>query len=72
MEDVDELLGAIETESTAPNKSWTVPVSLNGISSDFKIDTGADMIIIAETIFKQLKSVVLQPGMLSLSSPMSE
>ena len=69
MEDVDEFLGAIETKSTAPNKSWTVPILLNGISCDFKIDTGADVIVNAETIFKQLKSVVLQPCMLSLSGP---
>ena len=26
MEDVNEFLYAIETESTAPNKSWTVPI----------------------------------------------
>ena len=68
-EDVDEFLGAIETESTAPNKSWTVPILLNGISFDFKIDTGADVTVIPETIFKQIKSIVLQPCMRSLSGP---
>ena len=38
MEDTDEFLGAIETESS--NRSWTVPLLLNDVSVDFKIDTG--------------------------------
>ena len=69
MEDVKEFLGAIETETTAPNNSWTVPLLLNGISFDFKIDTGADVTVIPESIFKQLKCTVLQPCMRSLSGP---
>ena len=69
MEDMDEFLGATETESTAPNKSWTILILLNGINFDFKIDTGADVKVIPETIFKQIKGIVLQPCMCSLSGP---
>ena len=69
MEDVNEFLGAIETETTAPNNSWTVPLLLNGISFDFKIDTGVDVTVIPESVFKQLKCTVLQPCMRSLSGP---
>ena len=36
---------------------------------DFKIDTGADVTVIPETIFKQLKNTVLKPSVRSLSGP---
>ena len=52
MEDTDEFLGAIETKSS--HRSWTVPLLLNDVSVDFKIDTGADMTVILETVFRQL------------------
>ena len=65
----EEFLGAIETESPSPNSSWTVPLILNEISLNFKIDTGADMTVIPESVYKQLKSTVLQPCDRSLSGP---
>ena len=65
MEDTDEFLGAIETESS--NRLWTIPLLLNDVSVDFKIDTGADITVIPETVFKQLKSTVLKPSVCSLS-----
>ena len=71
-EDVDEFLGAIETEYTAPNKSWTVPILLNGISFDFKIETGADVTVIPETTFKQIKSIVFATLHALPKWPMSE
>ena len=68
-EDVDEFLGTIETESVTPNTSWTIPLLLNDISIDFKIDTGADVTVIPESVFKHLKNTMLQPCMCSLSGP---
>ena len=65
----EEFLGAIETESPSPNSSWTVPLILNEISLNFKIDTGADVTVIPESVYKQLKSTVLQPCDRSLSGP---
>ena len=50
--DADEFLGAIKTEFTTPNTSWIVSLLLNSISFDFKIETGADVTVIAESIFK--------------------
>ena len=67
MEATDEFLGAIEIEPS--NRSWTVPPLLNDVSVDFKIDTGADVTVIPETVFKQLKSTVLKPSVRSLSGP---
>ena len=65
-EDDDEFLGAIETEPSQ-SRSWTVPLLLNDIGVEFKIDTGVDVTVIPETIFKQLKSTVLKSSVCSLS-----
>ena len=67
MEDTDEFLSAIETESS--NRSRTVLVLLNDVSVDFKIDTGADVTVIPETLLKQLKSTILKLRVCSLSEP---
>ena len=53
MEDAYEFLGAIETESPSSNRSWTVPLLLNGISFSFRIDTGADVTVIPESVATQ-------------------
>lgn len=45
---------------------YTLNLQHQTIHFDFKIDTRADVTVIPETVFKQIKSVVLQPCMHSL------
>ena len=46
-------LGAIETERN--EDIWSVDLSLNDSLVHFKIDTGADVTVIPESIYKKLK-----------------
>ena len=65
---VDDFLGAVET-NTANKPTWSVTVSLNNHNVNYKRDTGADVTIIPESIFKKLNGVELQPCSRSLSGP---
>ena len=47
----------------------SVTVSLNNVDVKFKIDTGADVTVIPESVFKKLQGVQLQPCSRSLSGP---
>ena len=65
---VDDFLGAVET-NTANKPTCSVTVSLNNHDVNFKIDMGADVTVIPESIFKKLNGVELQHCSRSLSGP---
>ena len=66
----DNFLGAIQTNSSAkPTSAWTVPIAINGTVVTFKIDTGADVTDIPETVFKQIKNTTLEPCSHPLKGP---
>jgi len=48
---------------------WSVTVSLNNRDVNFKIDAGADVTVILESILKKLDIVELQPCSRCLSGP---
>ena len=54
----DKFLGAVETKDSATVNPWIVPL-INGTVTTFKIDTGANITGIPETVFKQLNNVTL-------------
>ena len=64
----NNFLGAVET-NTADKPTWSVTVSINSVDVNFKIDTGADVTVIPESVFKKLNGVELQPCSRSLSGP---
>ena len=52
-DDTDNFLRGVETEHPpAKINPWTVPLTVNGTVVKFKIDTGADVTSIPETIFR--------------------
>ena len=66
----NNFLGAIQTNNQAkPANPWTVPIAINGTVVTFKIDTGADVTGIPETVFKQIKNTTLQPCSHALNGP---
>ena len=69
-DETDNFLGAVKTEHPpAKFNPWTVPLTVNGTVIKFKIDTGADVMSIPETIFKQIKNTTLQPSCRALKGP---
>ena len=53
-----------------PEKSpWVVTLGVNGSPVEFKIDTGADVSVLPEAIFKELRDVTLQQTSKSLIGP---
>jgi len=68
LDSVNDFLGAVGT-NTADEPTWSVTMSLNNVDVKFKIDTGADVTVIPESVFKKLQGVQLQPCSRSLSGP---
>ena len=75
-EEEDAFVGVVE-ESTSlviPTVStgaepWTVTVTLNTLPVEFQIDTGADVSVISEELYKKLKAPPLEPSTKSLVGP---
>ena len=53
-------LGAVGDSSISDNNPWMVRLKLNNVHTRFKIDTGADVSVVPESLFKKLKGVTLQ------------
>ena len=71
--DTDVFLGTLTAHSLSDtadkNNPWEVTIHLNGEPVLFKIDTGADVSVISETVFKQLSGVSLNPPNRRLVGP---
>ena len=72
--DDDGFLGTVTAQvQTSSSKvgidPWMVELLLNGSPVQFKIDTGADVIVLPESTFKQLSGIALQQASRSLSGP---
>ena len=67
VETEDEFLGTVRDEAGA--KPWIMTLPLNGMPVEFKIDTGADVSVIPESVFNQLERTTLHPTSRSLSGP---
>ena len=57
------------SDTVDKNNPWEVTIHLNGEPVLFKIDTGADVSVIPETVFKQLPGVSLNPPNRRLVGP---
>ena len=66
IEDSESLI--IPTVSTG-TEPWTVNVLLNKLPVEFQIDTGADVSVIPEELYKKLKAPPLEPTNKSLMGP---
>ena len=58
----------IPTVSTG-SEPWTITISLNQVPIEFQIDTGADVSVISEQLFKKLNLPSLEPTTKSLIGP---
>ena len=68
--DEEQFLGTLEQSPvTLTDNPWEVTLILNGVPVLFKIDTGADVSAISESVFKQLKDVTLVHSDRQLSGP---
>jgi len=77
--DYDQFIGTIEESDTlqvptvtAGSDPWKVTVTLNSQPLEFHIDTGADVTVITEKLYKQLKCPQLQKCTKSLVGPSKE
>ena len=59
-------LGAVKKKSCDP---WMVELSLNGKSTKFKMDTGANVTVISNELFSSLEEVELKPARTTLFGP---
>ena len=75
----DRFIGTIEESDTlevptvtAGSDPWKITVSLNALPIEFHIDTGADVTVITEKLYKKLKTSQLQKCSKSLVGPSKE
>ena len=61
-------LGAVG-DPLGHSKPWMVSIVLNREPVNFKIDTGADMTVVPESVFKKLQGAVLHPTSKALLGP---
>ena len=54
---------------SAGGNPWIATVSLNGLPTEFKIDTGADVTVITEAAIANFDGITLEPASKSLSGP---
>ena len=62
----EAFLGTVQ-HSTGSTGKWEETLPVNGTPIEFKIDTGADVSVISESMFKQLQGVSLQSAAIPLS-----
>ena len=66
----EQFLSTLEQSPvTVTENPWEVTLTVNGLPVVFKMDTGADVSAIPETLFKQLKGVTLVHSDRHLSGP---
>ena len=57
--DHDIFLGVVTSEDSISHNSWSVILQLNSVPVKFHIDTGAEVTIISESIYKKVSSLSL-------------
>ena len=62
----EAFLGTVQ-HSTGSTGKWEETLPVNGTPIEFKIDTGADVSVISESVFKQVQGVSLQSAAIPLS-----
>ena len=72
----EAFVGAVENSESfmipvvsTGTKPWTVNILLNKFPVEFQIDTGADVSVISENLYKRLKAPPLHPASKSLVGP---
>ena len=65
----DVFLGAVHDSEEECVSQWWVPLQVNSVPMKFKIDTGADVSVMPEEMFTQLKEVSLTPSTRTLHGP---
>ena len=48
---VEEFLGTVNADTVSSSKLWTAVVQLNKRALEFKVDTGADVTMIPESVY---------------------
>ena len=67
-DDPNEFLGGVDTRDTVSN-SWRLSLLLNGVLTEFDIDTGAEVSVISETQHQKIGSPFLSPPAKRLRGP---
>ena len=62
----DEAFMGVVQQSEGSNP-WSITLFVNGISVEFKIDTGADVTVIPMSVFRSIPDTTLKPAMKTLS-----
>ena len=68
----EAFLGTVSANAIASKTPWIVKVQLNGDEMEFKVDTGADVTVIPESLYKVERDGDLQPSSLPLNGPTGE
>ena len=67
-EDPNEFLGVVDTRDTVSNM-WRLSLLLNGVHTEFDIDTGAEVSTISESQHQRIGSLLLSPPGKRLRGP---
>ena len=65
----EEFLGTLEEQTQVTSNPWKVNLTLNGVPVLFKIDAGADVSAIPESVFHRLQGTSLISSNHCLSGP---
>ena len=60
------------TDAVGTHSPWMVDVKLNSQNFEFKVDTGADVTVIPESVYSRERDGELQPSSLPLNGPTDE
>ena len=63
------LLGAVEEQNTLSSKPWAVTLQLRNKAVEFNIDTGAEVTVISEAVWKDIGQPLLLPSDRTLRGP---
>ena len=67
-----EFLGAVSADAVNTTKPWTITLKLNGRNVEFKVDTGADVTVIPESIYNPEEDGELECTGIPLNGPTGE
>ena len=70
--DSEEFLGTVNADTASTNKPWMVVVQLNNRALEFKVDTGADVTVILESVYHPEEDSKLEAASIPLNGPTGE
>ena len=70
--DSEEFLGTVNADTVSTNKPWMAVVQLNNRALEFKVDTGADVTVIPESVYHPEEDSKLEAASIPLNGPTGE